>query len=198
MASLLDVIIATIAGMMVLFLITTSLFNIQAINYNTQIQFNLSQMSEDLLTGKNINGTDYLGLETYLSKVGAGVPETTDPIIEATSNSFKFLGKTNSTSAISTFYLVQETATIDGFPLYLYKDDMSNPTFGPFWLADPLAITFYDVNENAIVNPNSDHSSIRSTEIELNFFHNTYQPDIDRRSISHTIVLWKYFQNLYL
>ena len=198
MASLLDVIGATIVGSMVLLLMFSALFNIQAINYNTNIQTNLSQMSEDLITGRTIGSTNYLGLETYLSKVGAGVAETTDPIIESTSNSFKFLGQINPTSSISTFYFVQETLTSDGFPLYVYQNDMSNPTFGPFWLADSLEINYFDVNDNIIASPNSNHGLIRSVEINFTFFYNTYQPDVDKRLIRHTIVLWKYFKNLYL
>lgn len=197
MASMIDVVGATIAGIMVLALIVTSLFNIQALNYNTQIQLNLSEMAEDLITGKTIGSDNYLGLETYLSKVGAGVPDTL-AIIEATSISFKFLGKINSTSAVSTFYLVQESETSDGFPLYFYQDDMSNPIFGPFWLADSLDITYFDISDNAVADPNSNHDLIRSAEIDLNFFFNTYQPDIDKRSIRHNIVVWKYFKNLYL
>ena len=148
MASILDVIGAAIVGSLVLLMMFTALFNMQVINYNTQIQVNLSQMSEDLITGRTVGSVNYLGLETYLSKVGAGVPETTDPIIEATSNSFKFLGKVNSTSSISTFYIVQEDSTSNGYPLYVYQDDMTtgNQILGPFWLAVPLEITYYDID----------------------------------------------------
>ena len=200
MASLLDVIGAAIVGSLVLLMMFTALFNMQVINYNTQIQSNLSQMAEDLITGRTVGTANYLGLETYLSKVGAGVPETTDPITEATSISFKFLGKVNSTSSISTFYLIQEALTGNGYPLYVYQDDMStgNHILGPFWLADSLEISYYDVSNNLISSPDSNRDLIRSAEINLLFFHNTHIPDIDKRSISHNIVLWKYFKNLYL
>ena len=148
MASLIDVIGAAIVGSLVLLMMFTALFNMQVINYNTQIQVNLSQMSEDLITGRTVGSVNYLGLETYLSKVGAGVPEATDPIIEATSNSFKFLGKVNSTSSINTFYIVQEDSTSNGYPLYVYQDDLTtgNQILGPFWLAVPLEITYYDID----------------------------------------------------
>lgn len=196
MASLLDVIGAAIVGSLVLLMMFSSLFNMQVINYNTQIQSNLSQMSEDLITGRSVGSTNYLGLETYLSKVGAGVPETTDPIIEATSNSFEFLGKVNSTSSISTFHFVQEALTSDGYPLYVYQD--GSQILGPFWLADSLDITYYDVSNNLVSSPDSNHGSIRSVEVSLSFFYSTHQPEIDKRSLTHNIVLWKYFKNLYL
>ena len=198
MASLLDVIGAAIVGSLVLLMMFTSLFNMQVINYNTQIQTNLSQMSEDLITGRTVGSSNYLGLETYLSKVGAGVPEATDPIIEATSNSFKFLGKENSSSSISTFHFVQEDSTSSGYPLYVYQDDMSNSILGPFWLADSLEISYYDISNNLISSPDSNHDLIRSVEISFSFFYDTHQPDIDKRSLRHNIVLWKYFKNLYL
>ena len=198
MSSLLDVIGATIAGSVVLLMIFTALFNIQVMSYNTQLQISLSQMSEDLITGRKIGGVDQPGLESILSKVGAGVPSTTDPIIEVTSNSFKFLGRTNLTSSISTFYFVQESQTSNGFPLYVYQNDMSNPISGPFWMADTLAISYYDVNDNIISAPGSNHGLIRSVEVNLTFFYNTYKPDIDKRFIRHNIVFWKYFKNLYL
>lgn len=198
MASLLDVMGAAIVGSLVLLMMFTALFNMQVINYNTQIQTNLSQMSEDLITGKAIGNTNYLGLETFLSKVGAGVPETTDPIIEATSNSFKFLGKVNSTSSISTFHFTQEDSTSSGYPLYVYQDDMSNPILGPFWLTDSLEISYYDISNNPVPSPNTNHGSIRSIQVSLHFFYDTHQPDIDKRILRHNIVLWKYFKNLYL
>ena len=198
MSSILDVIGATIAGSVVLLMIFTALFNIQVISYNTQLQISLSQMSEDLITGRNVGGIDQPGLETLLSKVGAGVPSATDPIIEATSNSFKFLGRTNLTSSISTFHFVQESQTSNGFPLYVYQNDMSNPISGPFWMADSLLISYYDVNNSIISSPGSNHGLIRSVEVNLTFFYNTYQPDIDKRFIKHNIVFWKYFKNLYL
>lgn len=198
MASLLDVLGATIAGSLVLLMIFTSLFNIQVISYNTQLQIGLTKMSEDLITGRRVGGIDQPGLESILSKVGAGVSTSTDPIIEATSTSFKFLGQINPTSVISTFYFVQESETSDGFPLYVYQNDMSNPFLGPFWLADTLEITYNDFNNNVINAPDSNHDLIRSIEVNLAFFYNTYQPDIDKRLIRHNVVFWKYFKNLYL
>ena len=198
MSSLLDILGATIAGTVVLIMIFSALFNIQVISHNTQLQISLSQMSEDLITGRKIGTTYYLGLESILSKVGAGVPEATDPIIEATSNSFKFLGRSNPSSAISTFYFIQESETSDGFPLYFYQDDMSNHISGPFWMADSLAILYYDQSNNLISSPNSNHSDIRSIKVELPFFYNTYRSDIDKKFIKHNVVFWKYFKNLYL
>ncbi len=198
MSSMLDVIGATIAGSVVLLMIFSALFNIQVISYNTQLQISLSQMSEDLITGRKVGGLDQPGLESILSKVGAGVPSATDPIIEATSNSFKFLGRTNLTSSISTFHFVQESQTSNGFPLYVYQNDMSNPISGPFWMADSLLISYYDVNNSIISSPGSNHDLIRSVEVNLTFFYNTHQPDIDKRFIRHNIVFWKYFKNLYL
>jgi len=198
MSSLLDVLGATIVGSLVLLMIFTSLFNMQAISYNTQLQISLSKMSEDLITGRKIGNIDHLGLENILSKVGAGVPESTDPIIEANLNSFKFLGQTNLTSSISTYYFVQEDQTGNGYPLYVYQNDMVNPISGPFWMSDPLEISYYDTNNNLIVSPNTNHDLIRSIEVNLTFFYNTHQPDIDKRLLRHSIVFWKYFKNLYL
>lgn len=198
MSSILDVIGATIAGSLVLLMIFTALFNMQAISYNTELQIGLTKMSEDLITGRKIGSINYPGLESILSKVGAGVSTSTDPIIRATSSSFKFLGQNNPTSIISTFHFVQETGTSDGFPLYVYQNDMSNPIFGPFWLADSLEITYIDRNNNIVNNPDSNHDLIRSVEVSLTFFYDTYQPDIDKRLVRHNIVFWKYFKNLYL
>ena len=198
MSSLLDVLGATVAGSMVLLMIFTALFNMQVISYNTQLQISLSKMSEDLITGRKAGGIDQPGLESILSKVGAGVPTGTDPIIEATSSSFKFLGQTSLTSSISTFYFVQENSTSNGFPLYVYQNDMSTPISGPFWMADSLAITYLDANNNIITSPNTNHNLIRSVAVNITFFYNTYQPDIDKRLLRHTIVFWKYFKNLYL
>ena len=202
MSSLLDVLGAAITGSVVLLMMFSALFNIQVISHNTELQISLSQMSEDLITGRTVGSTNYLGLETYLSKVGAGVPSTTDPIIEATSNSFKFLGRKIPSSAISTYYFVQEDSTSNGYPLYVYKDDMTigNQILGPFWMADSLVISYYDVNDNIIASPVPviNHDLIRSVEVNLTFFFNTYQPDIDKRLLKHNIVLWKYFKNLYL
>ena len=198
MASLLDVLGATIAGSLVLLMIFTSLFNIQVISYNTQLQIGLTKMSEDLITGRRVGGIDQPGIESILSKVGAGVSTSTDPIIEATSSSFKFLGQSSPTSVISTFYFVQESETSDGFPLYVYQNDMSNPFLGPFWMADTLEITYNDMNNNVVNNPDSNHDMIRSIEVNLTFFYNTYRPDIDKKLIRHNVVFWKYFKNLYL
>lgn len=198
MSSLLDVIGATISGSLVLLMIFSSLLNVQVISYNTQLQISLTQTSEDMITGRRVGNTNRPGIDSYLSKVGAGVPEITDPIIEATSISFKFLGQTNPTSSISTFHFVQENVTSDGFPLYVYLDDMSNPVSGPFWMSDSLSIQYYDVGNNLITSPDSNHDLIRSIEVKVTFYYDTYQSDIDKRFIKHTIVFWKYFKNLYL
>jgi len=198
MASLLDVLGATIAGSLVLLMIFTSLFNIQVISYNTQLQIGLTKMSEDLITGRKTGSIDQPGIESILSKVGAGVSTSTDPIIEATSTSFKFLGQTNPTSSVSTLYFVQESGTSEGFPLYVYQNDMSNPIIGPFWMADTLEITYIDMNNNVVNTPDSNHDLIRAIKVSLTFFYDTYQPDIDKRLVRHNIVFWKYFKNLYL
>ncbi|MEA2095922.1 MAG: hypothetical protein U9P73_04415 [Candidatus Cloacimonadota bacterium] len=198
MSSLLDVLGATVVGSMVLLMIFTSLFNMQVINYNTQLQIGLTKMSEDLITGRKTGNIDQPGIESILSKVGAGVSTSTDPIIEATSISFKFLGQINPTSSVSTFYFVQESGTSEGFPLYVYQNDMSNPIIGPFWMADTLDITYIDMNDNVVNTPDSNHDLIRAIEVNLTFFYDTYQPDIDKRLVRHNIVFWKYFKNLYL
>ena len=198
MSSLLDVLGATVVGSMVLLMIFTSLFNMQVISYNTQLQIGLTKMSEDLITGRKTGNIDQPGIESILSKVGAGVSTSTDPIIEATSISFKFLGQINPTSSVSTFYFVQESGTSEGFPLYVYQNDMSNPIIGPFWMADTLEITYIDMNNNVLNTPDSNHDLIRAIEVNLTFFYDTYQPDIDKRLVRHNIVFWKYFKNLYL
>ena len=155
-------------------------------------------MSEDLITGRKTGSIDQPGIESILSKVGAGVSTSTDPIIEATSTSFKFLGQTNPTSSVSTLYFVQESGTSEGFPLYVYQNDMSNPIIGPFWMADTLEITYIDMNNNVVNTPDSNHDLIRAIKVSLTFFYDTYQPDIDKRLVRHNIVFWKYFKNLYL
>ncbi len=198
MSSLIDVMGATIVGSLVLLMIFGALSNMQVVSYNTQLQISLTQMSEDLITGRKVGNLDQPGLESILSKVGAGVPEGTDPIIEVTSKSFKFLGQTNPTSSISTFYFVQEDSTSNGFPLYVYQNNMTNSILGPFWMADTLAITYYDVNDNLITSPGSNHGLIRSIEVSLTFFYDTHRSDIDKRFLRHSIVFWKYFKNLYL
>ena len=198
MSSLLDVLGATVVGSMVLLMIFTSLFNMQVISYNTQLQIGLTKMSEDLITGRKTGSIDQPGIESILSKVGAGVSTSTDPIIEATSLSFKFLGQINPTSSVSTFYFVQESGTSEGFPLYVYQNDMSNPIIGPFWMADTLEITYIDMNNNVVNTPDSNHDIIRAIEVNLTFFYDTYQSDIDKRLVRHNIVFWKYFKNLYL
>ena len=198
MSSLLDVLGATVVGSMVLLMIFTSLFNMQVIGYNTQLQIGLTKMSEDLITGRKTGSIDQPGIESILSKVGAGVSTSTDPIIEATSISFKFLGQINPTSSVSTFYFVQESGTSEGFPLYVYQNDMSNPIIGPFWMADTLEITYIDMNNNVVNTPDSNHDIIRAIEVNLTFFYDTYQSDIDKRLVRHNIVFWKYFKNLYL
>ena len=198
LSSLLDVLGATVVGSMVLLMIFTSLFNMQVISYNTQLQIGLTKMSEDLITGRKTGSIDQPGIESILSKVGAGVSTSTDPIIEATSTSFKFLGQTNPTSSVSTLYFVQESGTSEGFPLYVYQNDMSNPIIGPFWMADTLEITYIDMNNNVVNTPDSNHDLIRAIKVSLTFFYDTYQPDIDKRLVRHNIVFWKYFKNLYL
>jgi len=180
MSSILDVLGAMITGSIILLMMFSALFNIQVISYNTQLQISLSQMSEDLITGRKIGNDHYLGLESFLSRVGAGVPDSL-AIIEATSTSFKFLGRSNTSSAISS-------------PLYVYKDDMVNHISGPFWLADPLSLTYYDENENPTLNI----ADIRSIKVDITFLYNTYRSDIDKKLIKHNIVFWKYFKNLYL
>ena len=198
MASILDVIGAAIVGSLVLLMMFTALFNMQVINFNTQVQVNLSQMSEDLITGRTVGSINYLGLETFLSKVGAGISGPMDPILEATSSSFKFRGQANSTSGLSIFHFVQETLTSDGYPLYVYQNDMSNPILGPFWLSDSLDITYFDHNDHPVPSPDTNHDLIRSARVSLTFFYSTHRPDIDKKLLRHNIVLWKYFKNLYL
>jgi len=194
----LDTIGATFAGGLILLMIFGAIMNMQALSYNMQQQVILSSIAENLLSGRTISGITYSGLESYLSKVGAGVPAAIDPIIDASSNGFKFRGQQTTISAISTFYIVSETQVGNAYPLYVYLNDMNNPIAGPFWLADPLNITYYDVNNSVIANPNSNHSSIRSARFEFNFTFDTYRDDIDKRLIRYPTVIWKYFKNLYL
>ena len=200
MSSLIDVLGATVAGSLVLLMIFGALSNMQVISYNTQLQISLTEMAEDMITGRKLGTEDQLGLESILSYVGSGVITGQASILEATSNSFKFVGKTNPNSPLRTFYLVQEDQTSDGFPLYVYQDVMTpnNHILGPFWLADSLAIKYYDVSSTLIVDPSINYDLIRSIEVNLTFFYDTHRPDIDKRLLKHNIVFWKYFKNLYL
>ena len=201
MSSLLDVLGATIAGSLVLLMIFGALSNMQVISYNTQLQISLTEMAEDMITGRKLGDEDQLGLESILSYVGAGVITGQASVLEATSNSFKFVGKTNPNSPLRTFYLVQEEdSTSFGFPLYVYQDVMTpnNHILGPFWLAEPMSMKYYDVNSTLIVDPSINYDLIRSIEVNLTFFYDTHQPDIDKRLLRHSIVFWKYFKNRYL
>lgn len=198
MSSILDVIGSVLIGGLILLTIFNALSNVQVFSYNTQLQISLNKMSEDLITGRKVNGEDYPGLTRYLSKVGAGVPTGTTAILEATSNSFRFFGQMSVSSSIRMIYIVQESQTSEGYPIYVYNSDMSTSELGPFWLADSLNLTYYDVNNTIITLPNSNRDLIRSIKVDLIFFYDTLHPDIDKRIIRHRIVFWRYFKNLYL
>ncbi|MCF7793379.1 MAG: hypothetical protein K9N09_06470 [Candidatus Cloacimonetes bacterium] len=198
MNALLDTLGASVTGGLILLMVFGAIMNMQALSYNMQQQMILSELAENLLSGRIIGGISYSGLESYLSKVGAGVPSGIDPIIEATSSSFKFRGQLTTTSSVSTFYILTETAVNSSYPLYVYINDMSNPVLGPFWMATPLNITYYDVNNTAIASPGSNLNSIRSAKFDFNFSFETYRSDIDKRLVRYPTVIWKYFKNLYL
>ena len=196
MNAIFDALGATIAGGLILLMIFSAMTNIQVISLNMQQQSILNKMSEDLLSGRTVNNIDYPGLGFYLSKVGAGV--SSNSILEALSNSFKFQGQLSPFSGISTFQIKSGTAVNGVFPLYVYVNNMSTPVLGPFWLAESLNITYYDVNNTEIVNPNSNRSAIRSARFYFNFTMTTTRPDIDKRLVRYPMVYWKYFKNLYL
>ncbi|MCK4654148.1 MAG: hypothetical protein KAU01_06860, partial [Candidatus Cloacimonetes bacterium] len=69
MSSILDVIGSVLIGGLILLTIFNALSNVQVFSYNTQLQISLNKMSEDLITGRKVNGEDYPGLTRYLSKV---------------------------------------------------------------------------------------------------------------------------------
>ena len=169
MYSILNIIGSALISGLILLTIFSSLSNVQVFSYNTQLQISLNKMSEDLITGRKVNGIDYPGLTRYLSKVGAGVPTGTSAILEATSNSFRFLGQMSVSSSINTIYIVQESQTSKGYPIYVYNNDMTTSELGPFWLADSLNLTYYDVNNAIITSPNSNRDLIRSIKVDLIF-----------------------------
>jgi hypothetical protein len=175
-----------------------AIVNMQVLSYNMQQQMILGEMAENLLSGRTIAGVSYSGLESYLSKVGAGVPSGTDPIIEASTNAFKFRGQLTTSANVSTFYILTKSPVNSVYPLYVYIDNMSTPVYGPFWMASPLNITYYDINNSVIASPNTNHSAIRSARFEFNFTFETFRSDIDKRLIRYPVVIWKYFKNLYL
>ncbi|HPR17409.1 MAG TPA: hypothetical protein PLD62_04110 [Candidatus Cloacimonadota bacterium] len=198
MNSLLNTLGATVVGSMILLMVFGALMNMQTLNYNMQQQVILSGIAENLLSGRTIAGVSYSGLDSYLSKVGAGVSASTDPIIEAYSSNFKFRGKLSPYSGISIIQIISKNPVNGIYPLYVYVDDMVNPVSGPFWLADPLNINYYDVNNSEIYSPNSNHNAIRSCKFTFNFTFETLRPDIDKRLVRYPTVVWKYFKNLYL
>ena len=199
MNALLDALGATFTGGLILLMIFSAVTNMQVLSYNMHMQTILNQIAEDLISGKTINNISFSGLGYYLSKVGAGVPSGSNPIITARSNSFKFRGKlTPTTSSISIFHITSEDAVNGVYPLYVYLSNMSQPILGPFWLADSLEITYFDETNTEITNPNSNHGDIRSARIYFNFTFETKRDDIDKRLVRYPIVIWKYFKNLYL
>ncbi|MDO9577096.1 MAG: hypothetical protein Q7J16_04355 [Candidatus Cloacimonadales bacterium] len=198
MNALFDTLGATITGGLILLMIFSAITNMQVLSYNMQQQVILNKISEDLISGRTVNNVDYPGLGYYLSKVGAGVPAATDPIMVAISNSFQFRGQLTPSSSTSIFLITSEAQVNGVYPLYVYLDNMSQPILGPFWLADSLEIAYYDENNTAISNPDSNHDDIRSAKFAFNFTFESYRPDIDKRLVRYPAVIWKYFKNLYL
>ena len=199
MNALLDALGATFTGGLILLMIFSAVTNMQVLSYNMHMQTILNQIAEDLISGKTINNISFSGLGYYLSKVGAGVPSGSNPIITARSNSFKFRGKlTPTTSSISIFHITSEDAVNGVYPFYVYLNDMNNPILGPFWLAEPLTIYYYNENNTFMLFPNVFKNYIRSARIYFNFTFETKREDIDKRLVRYPIVIWKYFKNLYL
>ncbi|MFC1898059.1 hypothetical protein ACFLYJ_00645 [Candidatus Cloacimonadota bacterium] len=198
MNALLDALGATFTGGLILLMIFSAVTNMQILSYNMQQQTILNQIAEDLISGKTINNISFSGLGYYLSKVGAGVPSGTDPIMVATSNSFKYRGRLTPSSPTNVFLISSEAAVNGAYPFYVYLQNMSTPVLGPFWLADSLEITYYDETNTEIVNPDSNHGDIRSARFAFNFTLESFREDIDKRLVRYPAVIWKYFKNLYL
>ena len=198
MNALFDTLGATITGGLILLMMFSAIINMQVLSYNMQQQVILNKIAEDLISGKTINNVSFSGLGYYLSKVGAGVPAAIDPIMVATSNSFKFRGQLNPLSSIRIFHITSGAQVGNTYPLYVYLDNMSQALIGPFWLADSLEITYYDETNTEITNPDSNHGVIRSAKFTFNFTFESFRPDIDKRLVRYPAVIWKYFKNLYL
>ncbi len=194
MSALIDAIGALIIGGMLLLIMVNSMFNIHAQSVDIEQQLILSQISENV--ARIIGG--------YLSLAGAG---ESGAILDSTgTHRLRYIASdTTFTSTLRTYDIVQGNSTQFGFPLEIYID--GSRIMGPFYLAEEMEITYFDENNNEIVQSNgfipiASLEDLRYMRMELEFFYDAFSPpDVPgwmREDPKNHIVLWRYFINMYL
>lgn len=183
MGSLLDAVGALVIGGMFLVTMFTAQFNVRSIGSDSNMELTLIEMSEKVVD--NVN--------SYLSKVGLGVVGT-DKISVASPNSFEFKGKDNILDPTYTILVVQEAYddAEKGYPFKIYRN--GSLELGPFYLADSLRITYYDIDEVITYT----RENIRSIKVEMEFTYDIYSSGVRNKKIRNKITFWKYFDNLYI
>jgi len=189
MNAMLDIILSTIIGGMLLLGIVTAILDVQANSTNLKYQITLTKITE-----KEIDIIDY-----YTKKVGAGVHPDSVSIVTALDTVFTFKAKEFSDDANpSEFSVYQGTPTEKGYPIRVSKNGTS--VFGPIWLADSISFNFFDRNGSPLTFPLStaEINSIGYMSIAMAPFMKGAVRRGNNRDILNKIVFWSIFTNLYL
>jgi hypothetical protein len=193
MSALIDAIAALVIGGILLLVMVNSMFNIHSQSVDIEQQLILSQISENV--ARIIGG--------YLSLAGAGEEAI---ILPSGVHRLQFeASDTTFTSALKTYDIIQGDSTNFGFPLEVFIDN--NRVLGPFYLSEPMEITYFDQNDNEItlvsgLVPSGQLGELRYMRMELEFFYDAFSPPDSpgwlRDDPKNRIVMWRYFINTYL
>jgi len=183
MGSMLDAIGALVIGGMILISIFNTMFNVNFLGYDLNMEFQLMKTSEQIVAG-----IDTL----YLAKVGSGMGTSTG-IKVATPINFKYQYKATPQATVADeINIVQEAKATNGYPLKVYRNGKLE--LGPFWLADSLKFIYYSKSGNVTTNVDS----VRSVRVRMNFTYDYLSSGQGGRKIRYDTTFWRYFENLYL
>lgn len=194
MAALIDAVGASIIGGLLLLVMINSMFNLQTQAINIEKLVLLAQVSDNMSTV----------ITDYLNMAGAG---TSGGIMDSTGlTRLRFSTRDSSfASTLRTFDFIQQNQTDTGFPFEIHVD--GNLTAGPYMLSEPVAITYFNADDNVIpfvnnVISTSNLANIRYIRMQLDFFYDSFSPmqtvGPDDTDPHNTIIIWRYFINTYL
>lgn len=197
MNALLDAMGATVIGAMFMLTILSSMFNIQAISQNANLQMQIIDRTERVTSVLDYH---------YLEAVGAGISSGAI-ISSATATNFTFFGELE--GSMRKIRLVRRNFdnTRNAYAIEVEIDDVAQ--FGPFWASNSndgtlsgMNIRYFNQN-NAVISygalaTQSQRDLIRSISVELELVFDTYRRDLRAVDNKHRITFWKHFPNLYL
>ncbi|MCL2063921.1 MAG: hypothetical protein FWG98_06075 [Candidatus Cloacimonetes bacterium] len=184
MNSLIDVIMAFVAGTIVVMTILYSIFQVRQMNYNIETFLTLNQTANNLI---DVVDT------AFLEPVGLHLRNDEQAVMVATQNEFVYRNRATSNAPVIDEYRIRMLTHNSRNTLVITRNNAEVYNSYPVFFESPSIFTYYDRTNSVTTNPND----VFSIRVDLNLITEAWS-NLDDQRIEYPISFWRIFRNVYL